>query len=111
MDGVITYPPGFTPGRKYPLVLYVHGGPRAASKEIFNANPQLLAANGWIIFEPNYRGSDNLGNAFQSAIWNDAGDGPGRDVMSGVELLKKRGIVDETRMAVSGWSYGGYMAA
>jgi dipeptidyl aminopeptidase/acylaminoacyl peptidase len=109
MDGVITYPPGFTPGRKYPLVLYVHGGPRAASKEIFNANPQLLAANGWIIFEPNYRGSDNLGNAFQSAIWNDAGDGPGRDVMSGVELLKKRGIVDETRMAVSGWSYGGYM--
>jgi len=109
MDGVVTYPPDFAPNRKYPLVLYVHGGPRSASKEVFSARAQLLAANGWIIFEPNYRGSDNLGNAFQSAIWNDSGDGPGRDVMSGVELLKKRGIVDEARMAVSGWSYGGYM--
>jgi len=109
MDAVVTYPPDFAPGRKYPLVLYVHGGPRSASKEVFNARAQLLAANGWVIFEPNYRGSDNLGNAFQSAIWNDAGDGPGRDVMSGVELLKKRGFVDETRMAVTGWSYGGYM--
>jgi len=109
MDGVVTYPPDFAQGRKYPLVLYIHGGPRAASKEVFSSRAQLLAANGWVIFEPNYRGSDNLGNAFQSAIWNDAGDGPGRDVMSGVEVLKKRGIVDETRMAVSGWSYGGYM--
>lgn len=109
MDGVVTYPPDFVAGRKYPLVLYVHGGPRAASKEMFSSRAQLLAANGWVIFEPNYRGSDNLGNTFQSAIFNDAGDGPGRDVMSGVELLKKRGFVDESRMAVSGWSYGGYM--
>jgi dipeptidyl aminopeptidase/acylaminoacyl peptidase len=69
----------------------------------------LLAAEGWVVFEPNYRGSDNLGNAFQAAIWGDAGDGPGRDVMSGVELLEKRGWVDETKIAVTGWSYGGYM--
>jgi dipeptidyl aminopeptidase/acylaminoacyl peptidase len=109
MDGVVTYPPDFAANRKYPLVLYVHGGPRSASKEVFSARAQLMAANGWVIFEPNYRGSDNLGNAFQAAIWNDSGDGPGRDVMSGVDLLKKRGFVDETRMAVSGWSYGGYM--
>ena len=107
-DGVVTYPPGFEAGKKYPLVLYIHGGPRSASKEIFG-RAQLLASRGWVIFEPNYRGSDNLGNAFQAAIWNDAGAGPGRDVMSGVELLKKRGWVDETRMAPTGWSYGGYM--
>jgi dipeptidyl aminopeptidase/acylaminoacyl peptidase len=108
-DGVVTYPPDFAPERKYPLVLYVHGGPRSASKEAFNPRAQLLAAKGWVIFEPNYRGSDNLGNAFQAAIWNDAGEGPGRDVMSGVDVLKKRGFVDEARMAVTGWSYGGYM--
>jgi dipeptidyl aminopeptidase/acylaminoacyl peptidase len=108
-DGVVTYPPDFAPGRKYPLVLYIHGGPRSASKEAFSSRAQLLAGKGWVIFEPNYRGSDNLGNAFQSAIWNDSGEGPGRDVMSGVEQLKKRGFVDESRMAVSGWSYGGYM--
>ncbi len=109
MDGVVTYPPGFEQGRKYPLVLYIHGGPRASSKVSFSARSQLLAAQGWLVFEPNYRGSDNLGNQYMSAIWNDAGAGPGRDVMSGVDALKRRGIVDETRMAVSGWSYGGYM--
>jgi dipeptidyl aminopeptidase/acylaminoacyl peptidase len=108
-DGVLTFPPDFAQGRKYPLVLYVHGGPRAASKEAFSSRAQLLASQGWIVFEPNYRGSDNRGNAFQSAIWNDAGAGPGRDVMSGVELLKRKGYVDESRIAVSGWSYGGYM--
>jgi dipeptidyl aminopeptidase/acylaminoacyl peptidase len=109
MDGVVTYPPDFAQGKKYPLVLYVHGGPRAASKESFSSRAQLLAAQGWIVFEPNYRGSDNLGNAFQAAIWNDAGAGPGRDVMAGVAMLEKRGLVDMARMAVSGWSYGGYM--
>jgi dipeptidyl aminopeptidase/acylaminoacyl peptidase len=107
-DGVVTYPPGFDASKKYPLVLYIHGGPRSASKEIFG-RAQLFASRGWVVFEPNYRGSDNLGNAFQAAIWNDAGAGPGRDVMSGVEVLKKRGWVDETRMAPTGWSYGGYM--
>ncbi len=107
-DGVVTYPPEFDASKKYPLVLYIHGGPRSASKQIFG-RAQLFAAQGWVVFEPNYRGSDNLGNAFQAAIWNDAGAGPGRDVMSGVEELKKRGWVDESRMAPSGWSYGGYM--
>ena len=68
-----------------------------------------MAAKGWVVFEPNYRGSDNLGNEYQSSIRNDAGAGPGRDVMAGVETIRKRGFVDESRMAVSGWSYGGYM--
>ena len=108
-DGVVTYPPGFESGRKYPLVLMIHGGPRSTSKEAFSARSQLLAAQGWIVFEPNYRGSDNRGGKFMSAIQNDAGEGPGRDVMSGVEQLKARGIVDETKIATSGWSYGGYM--
>ena len=108
-DGVLTYPPDYSAGRKYPLVLYIHGGPTSCSKAAFSAVPQLLAAQGWLVFEPNYRGSDNLGNRFQAAIWNDAGAGPGRDVMAGVSLLKARGMVDESRVAVSGWSYGGFM--
>ncbi|MDP9050717.1 MAG: S9 family peptidase [Acidobacteriota bacterium] len=109
LDGVLTYPPDFAPTKKYPLVLYVHGGPNSASKETFNLAVQILAAQGWIIFEPNYRGSDNMGNAFFASIYKDAGEGPGRDVMAGVDMLKKRGFVDPSRMAVSGWSYGGYM--
>jgi len=109
IDGVVTYPPDFVATKKYPMVLYIHGGPRSASKQSFSSRAQLLAAHEWIVFEPNYRGSDNLGNDFQAAIWNDAGAGPGRDAMAGVALLEKRGFVDTEKMAVSGWSYGGYM--
>jgi len=108
-NGLITYPPDFQPGRKYPLVLVVHGGPRAASLATFGAQAQLFAARGWVIFQPNYRGSDQLGRVYQQAIVNDAGAGPGRDVMAGLEAVKRRGFVDDSRIAVSGWSYGGYM--
>jgi dipeptidyl aminopeptidase/acylaminoacyl peptidase len=108
-NGILTYPPDFDPSKKYPLVLLIHGGPRAASLLNFNARAQLMAAKGWLVFEPNYRGSDNLGNAFSRGISNDAGAGPGRDVWAGMDVIKKRGIVDEERIGVSGWSYGGYM--
>jgi dipeptidyl aminopeptidase/acylaminoacyl peptidase len=90
-------------------VLYIHGGPNSSSKDTFSTFAQIIAAQGWLVFEPNYRGSDNMGNAFFTAIIDDAGDGPGRDVFSGLEVLKKRGLVDENNMAVTGWSYGGYM--
>ena len=66
-----------------------------------------MAARGWIVFSPNYRGSNNLGRAYQRAIINDAGEGPGRDVMAGIAAVKARGVTDEHRIAVSGWSYGG----
>jgi dipeptidyl aminopeptidase/acylaminoacyl peptidase len=108
-NGILTYPPDFAPGRKYPLVLVIHGGPRAASLETFGMNAQIMAAKGWVVFQPNYRGSDQIGAAYQRAIVNDAGAGPGRDVMAGVEAVKQRGFVDTSKIAVSGWSYGGYM--
>ena len=110
-DGVLTTPPGFSRGTRYPLVLLIHGGPTASSTEEFYARAQLLAAQGWLVFQPNYRGSDNRGNAFQRAIATTAAEGPGRDIMAGIDALVQRGIVDTARLAVSGWSYGGYMTA
>ncbi len=110
-NGILTYPPGYVPGTKLPLVLYIHGGPTAASLETFSPVPQTLASRGWLVFEPNYRGSNNLGQAFQEAIIGDSGAGPGRDVMAGIAALKARGLVDERRIAVTGWSYGGYMTS
>jgi len=108
-NGIVTYPPDFNPSQKYPLVLYIHGGPAAASMMTWSSQAQLYAAQGWVVFQPNYRGSDNLGRQYQGAIRNDAGEGPGRDVIAGIEELKKKGFIDDTRMCVSGWSYGGYM--
>jgi dipeptidyl aminopeptidase/acylaminoacyl peptidase len=110
-NGVVVYPPGYTTGRQYPLVLNIHGGPMGTSTESWSTSNQLLAAQGWIVFNPNYRGSNNMGDKFQSAVVNDAGDGPGRDVMSGVAALKAKGVIDPSRIAVTGWSYGGYMTA
>ena len=69
----------------------------------------LDAAHDWIVFSPNYRGSDNFGNAYTRAINDDSGAGPGRDVMAGIDTVVERGNVDENRIAVGGWSYGGYM--
>ena len=108
-DGVLTYPVGFEKGKTYPLVLVLHGGPEGASTVAFAPLTQLLSAAGFIVFSPNYRGSINLGDAYQHAIYRDTGEGPGKDVMAGVEAVQKLGIVDPQRIGVSGWSYGGYM--
>src|SRR5271165_376961 len=113
-SGVLFYPPSYVAGKKYPLVLQIHGGPTESSIASWRDTdwpglPQYIAAHGYLVFSPNYRGSDGQGNAYQIAIFNDAGDGPGRDVMAGVEAVKALGIIDENRMAVSGWSYGGFM--
>ncbi|MGH8234517.1 MAG: S9 family peptidase [Rhodanobacteraceae bacterium] len=108
-DGVLTYPVGYERGRKYPLVLAIHGGPMLSSTVTFSRLTQLLAAAGFVVFQPNYRGSNDLGDAYQHAIYRDTGDGPGKDVMAGLAAVEKLGIVDKSRIGVSGWSYGGYM--
>lgn len=108
-DGVLTFPPDFDKERRWPLVLYIHGGPTGSSNESFSELAQLFAARGFVVLQPNYRGSDNLGNAFQRGIVTGAGSGPGRDVIAGVEAVKRLGYVDSERVGVSGWSYGGFM--
>jgi dipeptidyl aminopeptidase/acylaminoacyl peptidase len=108
-SGIVTYPSEYKAGQKYPLVLIVHGGPNAASVEQFSRLSQLFSNRGYFVFEPNYRGSDNQGSKYKTAIIRDAGAGPGRDVMAGLRQLKNSGMIDTTRIGVTGWSYGGYM--
>lgn len=110
-DGVLVYPVGFKQGQKYPLVLLIHGGPMISSNAAFQQLTQLFAASGFLVFQPNYRGSTGRGDAYQHAIYRDTAGGPGKDVMAGLAAVKKRGIVDENRIGVSGWSYGGFMTA
>ena len=113
-DGILTYPNGYQPGKRYPLVVYTHGGPEAASSGDFDVPEigplrDLFAARGFLVFEPNYRGSDNLGNAHEHSIYRDPGAGPDSDVISGIKMLEGKGIVDTSRIAAVGHSYGGYM--
>lgn len=113
-DGLLTYPDGYLAGKQYPLVVYSHGGPQAASSADFDGGEigplrQLFAADGYLVFEPNYRGSDNLGDAHEHAIYRDPGVGPDSDVISGITELEHEGLVDTARIAAVGHSYGGYM--
>ncbi|HEY0382833.1 MAG TPA: S9 family peptidase [Candidatus Elarobacter sp.] len=107
VNGVLTYPPNYTAGKPYPLVLVIHGGPVATSTRDFSALAQMLATHGYLVLQPNYRGSDNSGDAFLQAIVGPVTSGPGRDNLAGVEAVKKLGIVDPARIGVSGWSGGG----
>ncbi|MGA8535455.1 MAG: prolyl oligopeptidase family serine peptidase, partial [Candidatus Tumulicola sp.] len=109
--GVLTYPVGYVAGRKYPLVLDIHGGPVSTSTwdlaGIEGPMRQVLAKRGYFVFRPNYRGSDNLGDAFLQAIVGDVTSGPGRDNLAAVDALRQTGMFDESRIFVSGWSGGG----
>jgi dipeptidyl aminopeptidase/acylaminoacyl peptidase len=110
-NAIVNYPANYTAGRKYPLVVLIHGGPTSASTLNFRYDVQLLAARGWFVLRPNYRGSNNLGLAYQRAILHDVAAGPGRDIIAAVNALRAKGEIDDRRIGVSGWSYGGIMTS
>lgn len=114
--GVVTFPPGMKTGRKYPIVVDIHGGPGQASIQDFAPapqwpRPQLIAARGYVVFEPNYRGSDDAGNAFLLAIAGDPVRGPASDILSGLAAVEHLPQADPTRIGVCGWSYGGQLTS
>jgi dipeptidyl aminopeptidase/acylaminoacyl peptidase len=112
VDGVLTEPAGgLAPGKRYPLVLVIHGGPTGASTTGFDSLAQLMAARGWLVFEPNYRGSNNMGAKFAQATVPHITSAPAQDVEDGLAAVLKLGIVDETRIGVSGWSEGGLLTS
>ncbi|HLW81083.1 MAG TPA: S9 family peptidase [Candidatus Acidoferrales bacterium] len=109
IDGVVTKPVDFDASRKYPLLLNPHGGPTGATYLSFNPQEQIMAANGYLILEPNFRGSSGRGEKFAQANQNDWGGGDYKDDMSGVQAMVDKGWADPTRMGAFGWSYGGFM--
>jgi dipeptidyl aminopeptidase/acylaminoacyl peptidase len=114
-DGVVTVPPQYDPKnpKRFPIVLLIHGGPGLSNNLEFAWEDwplaQLIASAGFVVMQPNYRGSDNLGNAYMLAIQNDTAAGPGNDVMAGLAAVERQPYADSTRVAVSGWSYGGLL--
>jgi dipeptidyl aminopeptidase/acylaminoacyl peptidase len=112
IEGVLTLPPSYRKGRKYPTVLIIHGGPAGHYRLDGSLLPvQVLASAGYVVLQPNPRGSSGYGSDFVRANFNDWGGGDFRDLMKGVTKLVRDGIADPERLAVYGGSYGGYMTA
>lgn len=113
--GVVTLPPNMVKGRKYPILVNIHGGPGDSSLRSFSweawPRAQVFAASGYIVFEPNYRGSDDDGNAFARAIYRDTVSGPSDDILRGLDAVKKLPQADGSRIGVCGWSYGGLLTS
>jgi len=109
IEGLLTKPVGYEVGKKVPLLLNPHGGPTGASLNNFNGTVQVLAANGFAVLQPNFRGSTGKGLAFAQANKNTWGKGDYEDCMTGVDAMIASGLADPDRLGAFGWSYGGYM--
>jgi dipeptidyl aminopeptidase/acylaminoacyl peptidase len=107
----IVKPPGFDPAKKWPLVYLVHGGPQGAWEDgwSYRWNPQLWAAQGYVVALPNPRGSTGFGQQYVDEISGDWGGKCYEDLMAGVDYLERLAYIDTKRMAAAGASFGGYM--
>ena len=112
LQGWLLYPRNFDAAKKYPMVVLVHGGPSSMVHSIWPGSHSFgvaLSAAGNFVFMPNPRGSYGQGEAFTRANVKDFGYGDFRDIMTGVDQALKEAPIDEHRLGITGWSYGGYM--
>jgi dipeptidyl aminopeptidase/acylaminoacyl peptidase len=109
IDGIVTKPVGYDGSHKVPFLLNPHGGPTGTSLLSVSVAAQVMAANGYMVLQPNFRGSIGRGEKFARANQNDWGNGDYKDDMSGMQAVVDRGWADPDRLGAFGWSYGGYM--
>jgi dipeptidyl aminopeptidase/acylaminoacyl peptidase len=109
VHGLITKPPAFETGRKYPALLRIHGGPNGQDGHAFSITNQLLAANGYLVISIDYRGSAGRGEKYGQSIFADWGDKEVADLLAGVDHVVSMGIADPDRLGIGGWSYGGIL--
>jgi dipeptidyl aminopeptidase/acylaminoacyl peptidase len=109
IDVFIVKPHGFDPGRKYPLILNVHGGPQDQWRDAFRGDFQLYSGAGYVTAFANPHGSVGYGQDFTAKIWRDYGGAVFEDLMKVTDALEKLPYVDANRMGAMGWSFGGYM--
>jgi dipeptidyl aminopeptidase/acylaminoacyl peptidase len=113
VEGMLMYPPGKFEAKNLPTFVFIHGGPQDADGNHFETDwyqwDRMAATAGWLVFEPNYRGSTGYGDKFALGIVPEIVSRPGKDILTGVDALVKDGISDANQLAVGGYSYGGYM--
>jgi dipeptidyl aminopeptidase/acylaminoacyl peptidase len=117
IEGLLTYPRAYEKGKRYPLLVCVHGGPANAWRQFFTGMQSFygqvatFSARGYAILRCNVRGSTGYGQAFRQANFRDWGGKDLQDLLSGVDLVIEAGIADPQRMGIIGWSYGGFLTA
>jgi dipeptidyl aminopeptidase/acylaminoacyl peptidase len=110
IHGFMVKPPDWQPGRRYPTILRIHGGPVWQFYHDFaNLDWQVLAAHGYVVLGVNPRGSSGRGEKFATAIWAKWGQKDAEDVLAAVDWAVAKGIADPDRLGVGGWSYGGIL--
>ncbi|MHC5674866.1 prolyl oligopeptidase family serine peptidase [Nostoc sp.] len=109
IHGFLVKPPNFQPGKKYPTLLQLHGGPVGQYTNQFMFDWQLFAAHGYVVVAVNPRGSSGRGEAFSKAIYADWGNKDVQDVLAAVDYVEAQGIADPSRLGIGGWSYGGML--
>jgi len=116
IEGLLTYPIHYEKGRRYPLILYIHGGPAGVHTQLYTGASQkypiqAFAEEGYAVLRVNPRGSSGYGKDFRFANRNDWGFGDFEDLMTGVDRVIEMGVAHPDSLCVTGWSYGGYMTA
>ncbi len=109
VEGFVVKPSDFKASKKYPTILWLHGGPTSQYDFSFDSEPQLFAANGYVVLLLNPRGSTGYGEDFSKALFADWGGPDYKDVMAGVDYAIDQGYADPDKLAVGGWSYGGIL--
>lgn len=112
VEGILVKPLGYEKGKRYPLIVQIHGGPAAASMNGFSGSygtyTHVFAAAGYAVLQPNYRGSDNYGEKFRMQIAGDYFRQGYDDIITGVDYLIAQGIADADKLGMMGWSAGGH---
>lgn len=109
VHGLVVKPPTYRPGRRYPTLLRIHGGPNGQDAHSFHFERELFAANGYVVVAVNYRGSNGRGSAFQKAIHADWGNKEVIDLLGAMDHVLAIGLADPDRLGIGGWSYGGIL--
>jgi len=109
VNGFAVKPPDFVPGKRYPTILRIHGGPVSQYQNEFDSQLQTLAGHGYLVVVANPRGSSGRGERFSTAIFADWGNKDAQDVLAAVDYAVAQGLADPARLGVGGWSYGGIL--
>jgi dipeptidyl aminopeptidase/acylaminoacyl peptidase len=111
LEGIVTFPAGYVEGKKYPLLVLPHGGPEANDELFLDPFSRIIAGLGYVVLQPEYRGSTGYGDDFLEAIYQHFGDRAYQDVDSATDFAVAEGWADPDRLAIFGWSAGGFMTS